>query len=464
MKIYQIMPAAIFSIGMLFTAPQIATALTADKVQEIAEKVTVLIPLKNPIKGTNENGSGSIIAKQGNTYTILTANHVVCADRPFTEVCKNPYQIKVKTKDGQEYTVDNSTIKKLPELDLAVFQFTSDKNYPVATLANYDPTSRSEKQVQLPDGRVVTQYGQFVFASGWPGVNGRDILDLAYRFSVGRLMPPDKMVGFKIRPVQEGYEAVYTSITFPGMSGGPVFDTDGRIIAVHGQNEGESIYHQSCLTSQRVQIGYSLSIPIQKFLAQSSKAGIQLSLNLQNNPPAELTEDEIDSIGTQYILEWAKEKTTTETNTAIYWANQGNKFWRALYIPEALNAYEKALQIDPNFYPVLYGRGLIKTFERNYDEAMINYSQALTILDEKITKGNQQCGDLKEVQGWVQRLQKHIQPLAKNTPQNQPQAPYAGGTQTTPNNQQPTQPASQPSFFENPEPAPNNQQPPQPLF
>ncbi|MCT7949873.1 tetratricopeptide repeat-containing serine protease family protein [Ancylothrix sp. C2] len=444
MKNHQVIRAAIFATAMLFSAPQIATALTADQVQAIAEKVTVLIPETNPDTGQPAgNGSGSIIAKQGNTYTILTANHVVCRDQ--NPVCQRPYQLKVKTHDGEEYTVNNSTIKKLPNLDLAIFQFTSDKNYQLATLANYDPKLRSERQVRLADGRTVREYGQFVFASGWPGINNIDITELKYHFSVGRMVPPDKIVGFKIRPVEEGYEAVYTSITFPGMSGGPVFDTDGRIIAVHGQNEGEKVYDESSQKKRRVQIGYSLSIPIREFLNKTSQTGIQLPLNVQTTLPAELNENELDSIGTLYILAWAEEQ-NTETETAIYWANQGNKFWRSLQPIQALEAYEKAIKIDANFYPVWYGRGLVKTFLGNYDEALTNYSRALEIINEKVSQ-QPQNNDLKQVQGWVQRLQTHIQPLATNTPQTQPQTPYAGG------DKQPAPP---------PQPAPSIQQPPQP--
>ncbi|MEY3222365.1 MAG: hypothetical protein RLZZ203_1221, partial [Cyanobacteriota bacterium] len=37
-----------------------------------------------------------------------------------------------------------------------------------------------------------------------------------------------------------GYELVYSSITFGGMSGGPVLDSQGRVIGIHGRTEGEA--------------------------------------------------------------------------------------------------------------------------------------------------------------------------------------------------------------------------------
>ncbi|MFM6785123.1 MAG: serine protease, partial [Dolichospermum sp.] len=37
-----------------------------------------------------------------------------------------------------------------------------------------------------------------------------------------------------------GYELVYSSITFGGMSGGPVLDSQGRVIGIHGRTDGQT--------------------------------------------------------------------------------------------------------------------------------------------------------------------------------------------------------------------------------
>ena len=71
-------------------------------------------------------GSGIIINKQGQTYTILTNRHVLTPS--------NYHQIQ--TYDGQIYNtsiIDNLNIE---DNDLALLQFQSEENYSVASIAN----------------------------------------------------------------------------------------------------------------------------------------------------------------------------------------------------------------------------------------------------------------------------------------------------------------------------------------
>jgi serine protease Do len=92
--------------------PQPATAaLSAIQVNEIAQKVTVLIVGQAP-------GSGVIIKREGNTYTVLTARHVVAT----------PDEYDIIASDGKRFKLDFKTVKSLPGVDLAVLTFTSDAN------------------------------------------------------------------------------------------------------------------------------------------------------------------------------------------------------------------------------------------------------------------------------------------------------------------------------------------------
>ncbi|MFN5895246.1 MAG: trypsin-like peptidase domain-containing protein, partial [Dolichospermum sp.] len=78
------------------------------------------------IGGLDGKGSGVIIAKNGNTYTVLTANHVV------KKAVYGDYQII--TYDGQKYEMESA--QTLGKLDLALVKFTSSKNYPLAKIAD----------------------------------------------------------------------------------------------------------------------------------------------------------------------------------------------------------------------------------------------------------------------------------------------------------------------------------------
>ncbi len=70
-------------------------------VEEIAEKTTVQINTD-----ANPGGSGVIIQKEGNTYSVLTANHVVCVNLGRQAVrCRTDHTYTIRTHDGIEYPI-----------------------------------------------------------------------------------------------------------------------------------------------------------------------------------------------------------------------------------------------------------------------------------------------------------------------------------------------------------------------
>lgn len=71
-----------------------------------------------------------------------------------------------------------------------------------------------------------------------------------------------------------GYELVYSSITFGGMSGGPVLDSQGRVIAIHGRTEGEAAIDNNSSSKETIQLGNSLGIPVSTFLALATRLGL----------------------------------------------------------------------------------------------------------------------------------------------------------------------------------------------
>jgi hypothetical protein len=88
-----------------------AVAKSAVEINRTAKAITVMISTPD------DTGSGVIIKQEGNTYTVLTAAHVV------RSIDKN---YRITTTDGKQHQLNKQTIKLFPnKIDLAVVKFTS---------------------------------------------------------------------------------------------------------------------------------------------------------------------------------------------------------------------------------------------------------------------------------------------------------------------------------------------------
>lgn len=256
MKLNYNLPIALIGTSFALVQSQQAIALSPLKIDDIAQKVTVLIE-----SDSRGYGSGVIINKKGNTYTILTSAHVV--DEEIT-------QYRIVTHDKQVHAVESKTIKQLPGVDLAIFQFTSKKNYKVATLGDSDSIQRNQQ----------------IFIAGFPkktAVVSRQI----YHFVQGQVIAN----ATKEEPISdEGYGLVYDNATLPGMSGGPIFNQQGEVIGIHGK--GERFNYERSRVDLRVAIvksGRNLGIPIKTYLQLASQAKTMhtASLPRTNRPKLE---------------------------------------------------------------------------------------------------------------------------------------------------------------------------------
>ncbi|MBW4675322.1 MAG: serine protease [Desmonostoc geniculatum HA4340-LM1] len=238
--------------SIVITQP--AFAKSAKEVAKTAIPTTVQI---NNTLSPGDSGSGVIIAKNGKTYTILTANHVV----------KNPNsEYMIRTSKGQEYAV--TTVQSLSEnqgsLDLAIAKFESNEELPIAPLTNSDEAS----------------IGSGVYISGYPLPTGGGT-EREYAFTNGQVT--------NIRSGNaEGYAMRYDAVTRRGMSGGPVFDVSGRVVGIHGQGDTvATVQNESGDRNEEVKTGLNSAIPTNTFLTLISQAGLDKSgMKLDNKPPA----------------------------------------------------------------------------------------------------------------------------------------------------------------------------------
>jgi hypothetical protein len=95
--------------GALLVSLAPAQAQSAEAVAKVAKAITVRI------EGATQ-GSGVLVKREGNRYTVLTAWHVVSGQRPGEE-------LDVYTPDGQQHQVEQGSIKRLGQVDLAVLTF-----------------------------------------------------------------------------------------------------------------------------------------------------------------------------------------------------------------------------------------------------------------------------------------------------------------------------------------------------
>lgn len=317
----------------------------SEDVKTIAKEITVRIE-------TYVNGSGVMIAKEGNIYYVLTAAHVMC--RKDISVCKEKNAVfNVVTPDGSKKEKLNfNTVKKIPGVDLAVFSFTSSQNYRVARLANSD--------------RISGINGTPVYVSGWP-VSDNSSQPSSYVFSGGKIA--DNSLG----SVPDGYSLSYDNATLPGMSGGPVLDADGRVVAIHGQGFNQKIEDKEGNQDLSVKLELNLGIPINAFLQLAPKSGINLRLQVDSTQPPESARR---SVRVPIASESIKNP-NTRTAKAVILANKGFDLLVEKQLQQALKTFEQAIEIQPDLHSAWYGKG--RTLE-----ALNRNQEALVALDKTI--------------------------------------------------------------------------------
>jgi S1-C subfamily serine protease len=177
---------------------------SSQKSESLAEIVTVRVFSSNTTD--KKGGSGVLIDHQGDQYWVITNNHVV-SDRNIS--------YKIQTFDGREYLAQilspRSSSTKIQK-DLALLSFKA-SSFIYQVLKN-------KSQVKMFDQETVIA-GGFPFAD-----NFQQSKEL--KLTQGKLM----MV--LDEPFIGGYGVGYTNLLRNGMSGGPVINKKGELVAING--------------------------------------------------------------------------------------------------------------------------------------------------------------------------------------------------------------------------------------
>ncbi|MBC5797544.1 trypsin-like peptidase domain-containing protein [Sphaerospermopsis sp. LEGE 00249] len=198
--------AVVYLQPVLAVNPVTIPRVPAAEINNIARQITV------NIGGLDGVGSGVMINRQGNVYTVLTAFHVV--KKPGdNQVITGDYEII--TGDGESHEIDK--IERLRGLDLAIITFTSTKEYRVAAVA---------------DSRTVNN-GSPLYYAGFPANASKNTNPRQYKFTEDQLTS-------RSQGEKQGYDLIMSGKPQKGVSGGPIFDQRGFVIGIYGKSELDS--------------------------------------------------------------------------------------------------------------------------------------------------------------------------------------------------------------------------------
>jgi tetratricopeptide (TPR) repeat protein len=231
MNDYLLPTALIGSIALVsYISP--AVALSPVEVQRIAQQTTV------QIVGC-DFGSGAIVQKNGNTYKVLTVAHGT-----------RQSGCEILAPDDRRYQV--TQVNTFPNNDLAVVSFNSSKNYPVA---------------KLIDNSDRVDIGETIYVSGF-------LLSTARSKSVFTFVKGD-VVSNSTKQQDRGYSLIYSHQTFPGNSGGPVWNDRGEVIAMQGRGDVATKQVDTTNAAARAKTGFDLGITVNTFTTIATNAGIK---------------------------------------------------------------------------------------------------------------------------------------------------------------------------------------------
>lgn len=305
------------AVAVVCLLPQAAQALSPADVSKIAKDFTVRIQSQTP-------GSGVILKQQGDLYTVLTAAHVVATE--------DDYQIL--TPDGKASPIEAGSIKKLPGLDLAIVQFKSRQTYKTAQLGKSDQASE----------------GTVSYIVGFPN-RTQALPESIYNFTEG------KITANASRAQEEGYSLVYSNQTLPGMSGGPVLNEAGQLIAIHGRADTtEQAQNPNLDPSIYIKTGFNLGIPIQQFLSLVPKTGVDLGFD-------------VPSVATN-------QPTSANLSADDYYLQARQKM-DAKNLEGAIADFDQAIRLKPDYVSAYLNRGYAHFTLNNTEAALADSNQVI---------------------------------------------------------------------------------------
>ena len=227
------------------------------------------------IEGQGPSGSGVLVKNDNGLYTILTAAHTI-RDSLLGE------EINIITSDGKRHIIkrdENNYRDLLGEgIDLGQLRFKSNENYPVVSPGDVNKLTDKDN----------------IFVGGYPIESG------TWKFLKGKKIPGSR--GDTAYP-EGGYTMGYDMPTSVGMSGGPVFNSIGELVGIHGREISDD------LSTKQKEWGKA-AIPISTYLDRggtfgniSKKGGGLIKENTGMNIPGATADRQLAAVQPgEYVL------------------------------------------------------------------------------------------------------------------------------------------------------------------
>jgi tetratricopeptide (TPR) repeat protein len=372
MNYYCTCSAAILGVSVALVQVQAVRAISKAEIGKTARGVTVLIQdAQNP----KSSGSGVIIKREGQTYTVLTAQHVV----------QSSSTLKVMTSDEKQHSVIQGSIQKFPDVDLALIQFTSTGAYSIAKMGDSDksPLGTASFVAGFPGTTAVRSEPTFYFTSGEIAANAN-------------------------RPLKDGYAIAYNNPTLPGMSGGPVLNENGELIGIHGRAENAAVPQNVQLREDIyvLKTEFNYAVPINTFLTMAPKVNNTFAFQAPSTPTSSAPK------GDDFFLQADTKLSKGDYKGALADFNQVlrlNPNYKAAYtgrgvargglgdLKGAIEDLSQALQIDPNNIRALAARGDWRFEAGDKQGAEADLKQSLKIsMDAEDYKAYMNRGNLRK--------------------------------------------------------------------
>jgi len=288
-------------------------------INQKVQESTVLIFAAGDKEGS---GSGFFIQGPKEVCAVLTAAHVVVSD-----------DLKLRTYDDKIWSAAN--FQRIGEnLDLAVVTFKAEGDKG----CTYKPLSFADSdKVKVED---------VINVGGFPAPADSKPSNLVFQFVPGTVTAK--------APKVSGYGISYNAQTIGGTSGGPVVNKEGLVIAVHGLTDVEvralSDRQQASVTGKGDEAsgkkigntGLKWGIPINSY---------PKDFNISSQPD---------------VLQNARK-----------WFSFGEGSYTRYDYKSAVDAYEEAIKIKPDYAEALYKKGQAQVMLERYEDAIKSFDIAI---------------------------------------------------------------------------------------